>query len=149
MHSAGGRQLVCSRGWGLWAVWPGGGCCGGSTTYSHKSCWPAGKTICSFLTISILALRLLKAQAHFSRQECSRKWLITRNSFHSLRCRVFKLLLEACTVLHLLPTMRFGQLVSMMRVHWVALQVMNHKSHWRLAWKLCSHHCFEFCVLLS
>lgn len=132
MHFAGGRQLVCSRGRGLWAVWPGRGCGRGSTTYSHKSCWAAGKETGSFLTISILALnllRLLKAQAQISWQEHSRKLSL---------CRLFKLLLEACTVLHLLPTMRFGQLVSMMRVHWVALHVMSQKSRWPLAGKLCS-----------
>jgi hypothetical protein len=105
------------------------------------------------LAISILALRLLKAQAQFSRQECSRKRLITPNSSHFSCCRLFRLLLEACTVLHLLPTMRFGQLVSMMRVHWVALQVMNQKSLWPLAWKLCSHQfstssCCHHCVLV-
>jgi len=67
------------------------------------------------------------------------KKMVDHSKYFSL-CRLFKLLLEACTVLHLLPTMRFGQLVSMMRVHWVALQVMNQKSQWPLAGKLCSHH---------
>ncbi len=75
-----------------------------------------------------------------------------------LLCRLFKLLLEACTVLHLLPTMRSGQLVSMMRVLWVALQVMNQKSQWPVAGKLfshqfsiflCCHHCVLVCCAAS
>lgn len=56
-------------------------------------------------------------------------------------------------MLHLLPTMRFGQLVSMMRVHWVALQVLNLNSQWPLAEELCRHHVFSlfycyYCVLV-
>ena len=47
------------------------------------------------------------------------------SSLKTVVCRLFRLLLEACTVLHLLQITRFGQLVSMMRVRWVALQVMS------------------------
>lgn len=138
MHSTGGRQPVCSWGWGLWAVRPGRGCGGGSTTYSHKSCWAAGKEAGSFYDNKYTGAEFV---AHIERSslvcmtgKCSGKWFIIQTCF----CRVFRLLLEACTVLHLLPTTKFGQLVSMTRVHWVALQVMSQNLQWPLAGKLCS-----------